>query len=145
MSYYKIIDGGAVIDANDVYLRYQTRHGILLRCGQENGEFIQSSDGEEVYRAQWLRKPPEGAPEYKTVTAELIDEEEYNEIVEALKLGEEIPFTEAEEVTEIEEETSYAEEKTAEETTVMTADEMRRRIIELEEKIAELSEKLGGE
>ena len=134
MNYYKVIADGNVIDANFVFLKWQHKHHILIGCDASEGEFIQSSDQEKVWRTTWLNPPPQEAGEYETVNAVEISEEEYEEIREQLDSGEEVPEPEPPDVsTEPPTEPDEPEESEP----VMSAAEMRRIITEQAEKIKE--------
>ena len=132
MKYYKVISNGVVIDANYIWLKWQTKHRILLGCEAHEANYIQSSDQEKVWRVQWLNPVPADAPTFETVEAVEITEEEYLEIRKQLDDGfevvpEEIPEEEIPEDTPIE----------VPSVEVMTPEEMRRKIVHLEAALAE--------
>lgn len=138
MHYYKVIANGTVIDVNFVFLKWQEKHKILIGCDAEDAHFIQSSDQKEVWRVPWLNPVPEGAREYETVNAVEITEEEYLELKEQLDLGNIVE--EPEEPEEILPEEGSDDTGNDDEVTdepVMTAEEMRRKIVSLEEQVVE--------
>lgn len=137
MKYYKVISNGVVIDANYIWLKWQTKHRILLGCEAHEANYIQSSDQEKVWRVQWLNPVPAGAPTFETVEAVEISEEEYLEIRKQLDDGFEVVVPE-----EIPEE-EITEDATTETPSVevMTPEEMRRKIVYLETALAELTKK----
>ena len=139
MNYYKIIDNGSVIDANYVFLRWQEKHRILIGCEAPDAQFIQSSDGEEVYRVAWLNPYPPEAGEYETVEAVERTEEEYLDLWEKLDL-EEQPI---EPLPEPKAMPPQLEIEPTPEPEVMTAAQMRRAIIELQRKNEELEERIA--
>ena len=133
MKYYKVISNGLVIDANCVWLKWQTKHRILLGCEPHEANYIQSSDQERVWRVQWLNPVPAGAPTFETVEAVEITEEEYLEIRKQLDDGFEVVVPEEIPEEEIPEDTT-PETPSIE---VMTPEEMRRKIVYLEAALAE--------
>lgn len=144
MNYYKVIANGNVIDANFVFLKWQEKHNILVGCDAEEANFIQSSDQEKVWRAEWLNPVPAGAGNYETVNAVEITEEEYLELRQQLDLGKVVEEPENPDETDSENESSEnagdnAPEESGE--TVMTAEEMRRKLVSLEAQLAEQQEK----
>ena len=89
MSYYKILTNGVVTDANDVFLRWQAKHKMMIVCPPEQGQFIQSSDQESIYRVPWLLPAPEDvAAQYMTADAVEITEDEYKALRAVLDAGE---------------------------------------------------------
>ena len=133
MKYYKVISNGVVIDANYIWLKWQTKHRILLGCEPHEANYIQSSDQEKVWRVQWLNPVPVGAPTFETVEAVEISEEEYLEIRKQLDDGFEVVVPEEIPEEEIPEDTT-TEVPSIE---VMTPEEMRRKIVHLEAALAE--------
>lgn len=134
MKYYKVISNGVVIDANYMWLKWQTKHRILLGCEPSEANYIQSSDQEKVWRVQWLNPVPAGAPTFEMVEAVEITEEEYLEIRKQLDDGFEVVVPEE----------TPPEEEIPEDTTpevpsveIMTPEEMRRKIVQLEADLAE--------
>lgn len=91
MTYYKIIQNGAAVDAGYTFLRWDTRHSRLMGCEPRDAHFVQSMDGETVYRVGWLNPLPDGAPAYPTVEAAIIDAQEYDDLMAALDGGETVP------------------------------------------------------
>lgn len=91
MTYYKIIQNGAAVDAGYTFLRWDTRHSCLMGCEPRDAHFVQSMDGETVYRVGWLNPLPDGAPVYPTVEAAIIDAQEYDDLIAALDGGETVP------------------------------------------------------
>lgn len=133
MKYYKVISNGVVIDANYVWLKWQTKHRILLGCEPHEANYIQSSDQAHVWRVRWLNPVPADAPTFETVEAVEISEEEYIEIRKQLDDGFEIVVPEEIPEEEIPEDTT-TETPSVE---VMTPEEMRRKIVYLETALAE--------
>lgn len=94
MIYYKIVQDGIVIDANDVFLRFQPKHKVMLACEAENAEYIQSRDGSTIWHGDWLHPVPECAPEIDSISMKghsdsdtyvvYIDEDEFHRIREQL-------------------------------------------------------------
>ena len=138
MNYYKVIKDGEVIDVNHVFLKWQRKHNILLSCEAVEGQFIQSSDGNNIWRVDWLNRLPEDFPgSYESIEAVEITAEEYEELREKLELGETV-----EDNTGSEEQPDTGETETPETPTeeVMSATAMRLRIKDLEGTVAALVE-----
>lgn len=133
MKYYKVISNGVVIDANYMWLKWQTKHRILLGCEPHEANYIQSSDQEKVWRVQWLNPVPADAPTFETVEAVEISEEEYLEIRKQLDDGFEVVVPEEIPPEEVPEDTTIE----APSVEVMTPEEMRRKIVHLEAALAE--------
>ena len=133
MKYYKVISNGAIIDANYTWLKWQTKHHILLGCEPHEANYIQSSDQSKVWRVQWLNPVPADAPTFETVEAVEITEEEYLEIRKQLDDGFEVVVPEEIPEEEIPEDTTIE----APSVEVMTPEEMRRKIVYLEAALAE--------
>ncbi len=96
MTYYKIAQNGAVVDAGYIFLRWVEKHRCLMTCDPTIAEFVQAYDRTRVYHDHWLRPVPAGAPAYESATVTVIGETEYDEIRALLDDGEEIPVTPAE-------------------------------------------------
>lgn len=139
MNYYKVIKDGEVIDVNHVFLKWQRKHNILLSCEAVEGQFIQSSDGNNIWRVDWLNRLPADFPgSYESIEAVEITAEEYEELKEKLELGETV-----EDNTGSEDQPDTGETETPNETPteeVMSATAMRLRIKELEGTVATLVE-----
>lgn len=138
MNHYKVIANGTVIDANCVFLKYQEKHGILIGCDAAEAQFIQSSDQAKVWRTPWLNPVPEGIGEFETVEAVEISEEEYSEIKAQLDAGEEVPEPEPEHP----EEPDAGDEETPSTETVMSPEEMRRKLAEQQVQLQEQADRL---
>lgn len=136
MRFYKIIKDNTVIDANFVWLKWQTKHRVLLACKPYEASYIQSYDGVHVWRVMWLNPPPEDAPEFPVAEAVKISKEEYLDLRSQLDSG--LTPTEPEPEPPEEEPEVEPPEEPAE--NVMTPEEMRRRIIELTERNQMLEE-----
>ena len=110
----------------------------MLACDAFEGQFIQSSDGANIWRVDWLNRLPEDFPgSYESIEAVEITAEEYEELKEKLELGESV-----EDNTGSEEQPDTGETETPETPTeeVMSATAMRLRIKELEGTVATLVE-----
>lgn len=136
MSYYKIIRDGCVVDANNVFLKWQEKHKTLMVCQPEDGQFIQSGDQSEVYRVSWLNPAPESVgSQYDYIDAKEIDQEEYERLREILDEGEQPMESEPEQPPVVEDE----QEQIADDP-VMGIDEMRRALVEVRQQNKELLE-----
>lgn len=92
--YYKIVLGTTIVDAQESfsYVLWQDKNAILLSCSAEQANGILSSDGSVVWHLDGLPQFAEG--EFATVEAVEISHDEYVQLVEQLKSGEEdIPDT----------------------------------------------------
>ena len=87
MIFYKILADGKVLDVNDVFLRWQSKHGVMLVCDPAKAEFICPRDCSGYYHPSWLNKPPEGAVYDGEIEAEEITEAEYRALLKQLEAG----------------------------------------------------------
>lgn len=88
MIFYKILADGKVLDVNDVFLRWQPKHAVMLVCDPAKAEFICPRDCSGYYHPSWLNKPPEGAVYDGEIDAEEITEAEYRALLKQLEEGE---------------------------------------------------------
>lgn len=133
MTYYKIIVDGSVVDAAFTFLRWDERLNRLLGCEPKDAHFIQSHDGNTVYRAGWLNPVPEAASGlFDTVEAAIIEKQEYLDLRAQLDEGETVP-----EPVEPEPDPDQPDPgpDQPEEEQPMTVAQMRAKIVELEEQI----------
>ena len=91
MTYFKVLENGAAVDAGAMWLKWYPRHNCLLACEPNEAHYAQSYDGSTVYRFGWLNPLPVGAPMYPAAEAKIIDAEEYAELMELLPEGETVP------------------------------------------------------
>lgn len=136
MMFYKIIKNNLVVDVNNSFFCVLEKHHNIVQCKPEDAQLIQSSNGQTFYTTEWLRPLPSRV-EYETVRAVVISEEEYLKLKEELKV-QEVKIIE-EVVTPQQEEVQ--QEEVHEEESIMTAAEMRNRILELETLIKQLLNK----
>lgn len=125
---YKIVLNTTVVDAqkNLNYVYWQVKNHLLLVGRSDFANGIVSSDGSTVWHLDGYPEFPEGS--YETVKAVEITGEEYEELVKQLELG-----------TVEEPEDPGAGE------TVMSAQEMRSKILTLEDELAAAKILLGVE
>lgn len=98
MSYYKLINGNnivGVVSLND-FRRYQNKHGLILFSDLETAQYVEFRG--TYYRDNWLRATSTDDVPYESVSIVLIDETEYNALVEAFETNEEIEIEQNEEV-----------------------------------------------
>lgn len=133
MTYYKIIVDGSVVDAAFTFLRWDGRLNRLLGCEPTDAHFIQSSDGNTVYRVGWLNPVPNAVNGmYESVEAAIIGKQEYLDLRAQLDEGETVPEP-AEQ--EIDPDQPAPSPEQPEQEQPMTVAQMRAKIIELEEQI----------
>lgn len=125
---YKILLNTTVVDAQKMlnYVYWQVKNHLLLVGRSDFANGIVSSDGSTVWHLDGYPEFPEGS--YETVKAVEITDEEYEELVKQLELG-----------TVEEPEDPGAGE------TVMSAQEMRSKILTLEDELAAAKILLGVE
>ena len=126
--YYKILLGTTIVDAQQSlsYVMWQMANHMLLSCEERLANGILSSDDSTVWHLDGLPAFPEGT--YETVKAVEITDEEYEELAKQLELG-----------TVEEPEDPGAGE------TVMSAQEMRSKVLTLEDELAAEKILLGVE
>ena len=89
--YYKVIKNNKVIDVLDhlTFVKYHTKHKIMIACAESQAQAIVSSDGVYVWHVIGLYNLPVGG--YDTVELVEIDEYEYKQLkIFNLKTPEEI-------------------------------------------------------
>ena len=125
---YKIVLNTTVVDAqkNLNYVYWQVKNHLLLVGRSDLANGIVSSDGSTVWHLDGYPEFPEGT--YETVKAVEITDEEYEELVKQLELG----------TVEEPEDPGTGE-------TVMSAQEMRSKILTLEDELAAAKILLGVE
>lgn len=138
MNYFKIIEDGRVVDAGEIFLRWQEKNHILISCPLEEAQLVQSHDGETIYRVPWLNPLPEDAGSYESAEAAVIDRQEYLDLLAVLEDGEQ-PVEPEPPKQEPEPEPEPDQEQPDEEKP-MTVAEMRQRIKEQEEALVMLTE-----
>lgn len=138
MFYYKIIKDGIVIDVNNTFYRYLTKHRNIVKCDSKYAQLIKTSDGKNFYTAEWLMPLPEGV-KHEIVEAKIISKEEYEELKS--KLSSDLTIREDSSMSSAaaDEEPVIEPEKAQEE--VMSVTEMRQHILKLEALVKELLNK----
>jgi len=94
MSFYKVVRDGNVIDAGEIWLKWQAKNRIMVSCPPDEAQFIMSHDGNTVWRVQWLNPAPLEAGTYETVEAAIIGKQEYLDLRAVLDDGEVVPVPE---------------------------------------------------
>lgn len=84
MTYFKVLENGAAVDAGAMWLKWYPRHNCVVACEPNEAHYAQSYDGSTIYRFGWLNPLPVGAPMYPAAEAKIIDAEEYAELIEIL-------------------------------------------------------------
>ena len=90
MSYYKLINDQnivGVVSLND-FRRYQPKHGLILFSDIDNAQYVEFKG--VYYRDSWLRTVVTDKVSYENVLIISIDETEYNALVEAFEINDEI-------------------------------------------------------
>ena len=125
---YKIVLNTTVVDAqkNLNYVYWQVKNHLLLVGRSDFANGIVCSDGSTVWHLDGYPEFPEGS--YETVKAVEITDEEYEELVKQLEIG----------TVEEPEDPDTGE-------TVMSAQEMRSKILTLEDELAATKILLGVE
>ena len=126
--YYKIISDGMAVDAGISFLFVDNR-GKLLYCDADQAQLLQGWRQDKLYHVPWLRpvNMPETIDYDENVQAVIIEENEFNELIELLDDGEEVP----EPAPEPEPEPEPAPDSEPEPEHKMTVQEMRDKIAEL--------------
>ena len=125
---YKIVLNTTVVDAQKAlnYVYWQVKNHLLLVGRSDFANGIVSSDGSTVWHLDGYPEFPEGS--YETVKAVEITDEEYEELVKQLEIG----------TVEEPEDPGTGE-------TVMSAQEMRSKILTLEDELSAAKILLGVE
>lgn len=98
--FYKIIKNNQVVDVNDVFLKEQKKHHILLATEPKYAEYLISSDATTLYETSWTVEHSSDTYQAEYIEAEIISEEEYKNLREQLQLNAVIEVVENEEVAE---------------------------------------------
>lgn len=115
MIYYKIAKGNEIVDVNNsddiVYVAYQLRNHMFLRCEKSQAQGIIASDGSVIWLINnFLDNLDEVSSNYEKVKMYEIDEDEYNVIKEALDADKEVPAPEEPDEPDLEPEDPSEEE-----------------------------------
>lgn len=78
--YFKVIKDNKVIDVLDnlVFLRYNTKHDVMLLSNRDQAQAIFSSDKKHIWHLDFLKELP--TDKYDTVIIEKIDKYEYEQL-----------------------------------------------------------------
>lgn len=98
--FYKIIKNNQVVDVNDVFLKEQKKHHILLATEPKYAEYLISSDASTLYETNWTVEHSSDTYQAEYVEAEIISEEEYKKLKEQLQLDAVVEIIESEEMVE---------------------------------------------
>ena len=139
MTYFKILIDNKIVSVGNVFLKWNSKRHKLYVCDVDEGQFVQTYDEKNIYKASWLKKAPKDAKTFDTANVVVINETEYNDILTSLQEGEPI----IEEVTEPKREEYVVEhEPEPEQEKPMTIAEMRKIILEQQKQIEMLIEKV---
>jgi len=124
MKYYKVKQGNTIIDAlaDPKYIVYQQGNDLCVIGKQSEAFGVLSSDASTIYAVEGMRVAPNKG--YSVVRLEQIDQTEYDELVEQLDGGGDVPEPEPEQPDQEE---------------VMSLAEMRQNILALKAQNEELS------
>lgn len=139
--FYKLIRDGVIFDAGVMWLRWQPKNRIMLRCEPSEAQFVMGTD-ETIYRVQWLNPAPAEAGQYEVIEAAIIDKQEYEDLRAVLDDGEEVPVVEPVYPEPEPEPEPEPDPEQPEQERPMTVQQMREKIIEQEAQIADLTEAL---
>lgn len=139
MTYFKVIQGSQVVDAGFVFLKWNEARRKMNISDENEAQFVQSYNQELVYRDDWLKPFPEkSAAKFEKAQVVIIDQNEFEEIRALLDGDEIIPV-----LSDAPEEVVIEPAKPVEETPLSISD-MRRIILEQQEQINQLSERLDA-
>lgn len=124
---YKLISDGAVVDVvkNPCHVVYVSRLGLFLACPEAQAQGVASRTGATYWHIDG--KPEFGVDGYMTVAAVAIDDAEADELIQALESGETPTIPDPE-----------TPPNTLEQ--VLSAEEMRKRILDLTSSVAALKQ-----
>ena len=139
MTYFKILIDDKVVSVGNVFLKWNPKRHKLHVCDVDEGQFVQTYDEKNIYKASWLKQAPKDAKNFDTAKVVVVDEIEYNDILTSLQEGEPI----VEETVEPKREEYVVEhEPEPEQEKPMTIAEMRKLVLEQQEQINMLIAKL---
>lgn len=90
MTYYKVIKDGEFVGVGTSYelRKYQKKHGMLIVSEENTAQYIQV--GDVLYRDNWFKVLTSDTILYETAEVSVIDEDEYQQLFEAIDKGEKI-------------------------------------------------------
>lgn len=135
MRYFKIILDGSVIGAGCNFMRYYPRTQGFAYCDMEVAECAKDVVSELKYHDGWLKRSPVEAGTVPEARVVLIEQAEYDDLIEQLMDGETVP-----EPVEPEPEPTPEPEPEPEPERRMTVQEMREKITEQASTIEMLTE-----
>jgi hypothetical protein len=138
MMFYKIIQNNQVIDVNNQTFKAQKYPHILVPSNDFYCEYIMSSDGSQLYFTNWTAESKYPISSAVYTDAIIIDEAEYLQLLDQLKINEKIQYVEKEQLEEIEVITPIEQEQQVE---VLDTIAMKKKILELEELVQKLLNK----
>ena len=92
LNYYKIIANDTFVGVGSTYdlRKYQAKHNIIVTSDENSAQYIQHE--EILYRDSWFAPLSTDSIEYEIASVIAIDQEEYDELVQAIDSGEDIPI-----------------------------------------------------
>lgn len=142
MRYFKIIQSGNIVGVGSNFIRWMPRTRRLSYCDMEQAQAVVDNVTDQKYHADWLFDVPvESGLVFPEAEVILIQQAEYVDLLEELMDGEPIPLPDPEP-----EPTPTPEpEPTPKEQPRMTVQEMREKIVALEEQLVAAKILLGVE
>ena len=135
--FYKIIKNNQVIDVNNVFLKGQKKHNLLVNTDIKHVEFLISSDKSTLYTTNWTNQP-KLPRDTEFVEAVIISEDEYNDLREKLQLNVTIEIVEENPEPVIIEPKEIKPERKLE---ILTMQSLVKRVEELEKIVEQLLNK----
>ena len=137
MVYFKILSADGTVKsvealADPVYVCWQTRNGILVRCEKQDAQGIMSGDGNTIYQLQG--KQLSGVESDELLSAVSITLAEYEEL--AAQIG----TTDTADDTDSDDEVSEASDTGAE---ILTRAQLTEKVLALEDELAAAKILLG--
>lgn len=110
MTYYKVIKDGEFVGVGTSYelRKYQKKHGMLIVSEENTAQYIQV--GDVLYRDNWFKILTSDTIPYETADVSVIEENEYQQLFEAIEKGEEISILVENDADPTQEDVAIAEE-----------------------------------
>jgi hypothetical protein len=137
MTYFKIIIKKKIINVGCTFLKWNEERKRMYISNVDEGQFVQAIDESGIYRDTWMKEAPKEAKSFTNAKVVIIDEAEFNDLLEELNEGNSID----EETPEIIPEHELTEEPEQEKP--MSINDMRDLILQQQQQIELLLNKLS--
>lgn len=136
MTFCKVIIDGNIVSVGCAFLKWNEKRHKFSICDSDEGQFLQSIDESEVFRAPWMKPFPSDAEGYVEADVNVISQQEFEDLKFLLSEGEEVKEEEQPPVEE------HIDRELPEEEKPLSLAEMRAIILQQQEQIERLMKKV---